>query len=91
MYNTTPPFTIAEQQPTKPLQGKAVGVGHNERKFSNRTHRKDYNMNFPINHGKEWNKMDDIMLLNFKKSGYLIGQIAYYLGRSELVVCITDS
>lgn len=37
MYNTTPTFTIAEQQPTKPLQGKAVEVGHNERKFSNHT------------------------------------------------------
>ena len=59
MYNTTPPFTIAEQQPTKPLQGKAVGVGHNGRKFSNHIHRKAYIMNMPTNHGKEWTKQDD--------------------------------
>ena len=37
MYKTTPPFTFVGQQPTKPLQGKAVGVGHNGRKFSNHT------------------------------------------------------
>lgn len=86
MYKTTPPFTIAEQQPTKPLQGKAVGVGHNRRKFSNRIYRKAYIMNIPINHGKEWTKQNDASLLNYKKNKHTIQQIASYMGRTEYAI-----
>ena len=86
MYKTTPPSTIAEQQPTKPLQGKAVGVGHNRRKFSNHIYRKAYIMNMPINHGKEWTKQDDKSLLRFKKAEHTNEQIAHYLGRSEYAI-----
>lgn len=86
MYNTTPPFTIAEQQPTKPLQGKAVGVGHNRRKFSNHIYRKAYTMNTPRNHGKEWNKQIDAILLNYKKNGYSNQQTAFYMERTEFAI-----
>ena len=43
-------------------------------------------MNMPINHGKEWNKEDDKAILYYKKQGYIIQQIAHYMGRTEFAI-----